>query len=210
MPMQSELINGPAGLLEMKLESLDSVTAASALAVVAHPHPQHGGTMDNKVVYSVARELAASGLAVARFNFRGVGQSEGAYDEGRGEVEDLLAVLEEMQRRFGDLPVWLAGFSFGGYVAARASALCAVQQLCLVAPAVSRAYFDEPAVAECAGLLIHGDQDQLIEPQTTRNWADEQPGQWDYRIIEGADHFFHGKLSPLREAVRTYVTSVTA
>lgn len=207
--MRSELISGPAGLLEIKLENLNPAVTAPALAVVAHPHPLHGGTMDNKVVYSVARELAALGLPVARFNFRGIGQSEGSYDDGRGEVDDLLVVVEEMQRRFGDLPVWLAGFSFGGYVAARAGSLCAAQQLCLIAPAVTRAYFDEPAVTHCPGLLIHGDRDQLIEPQSTRNWAEEQAAKWVYRTIEGADHFFHGMLNPLRQEIRAYVTAIS-
>jgi len=160
--------------------------------------------MDNKVVYCLARELAALNLAVARFNFRGVGASEGQYGEGNGEADDLVAVIGAMGQQFPGRPLWLVGFSFGGYVAARVSAECAAQHLMLVAPAVTRDYFDVEASVECPGLLIHGSEDQLIEPCAVKAWTTRQLGPISYEQVQGADHFFHGKLNELRQLVKKY------
>lgn len=200
----SEVIDGAVGKLEVRLDVPDMASMAGPVAVVCHPHPVHGGTMDNKVVYSLARELAALNLVVARFNFRGVGASEGSYDDGNGETDDLLAVIAMLRGRYPQRPLWLAGFSFGGYIAARVSSLCAAQQTILVAPAVTRDYFDVEVSVENPGLLIQGSDDQLIAPAAVRQWAEQQPGQFNYEELAGADHFFHGKLNELRELVRDY------
>ena len=200
----SELIDGAIGKLEVRLDVPEPASLAGPVAVVCHPHPVHGGTMDNKVVYSLARELAALNLVVARFNFRGVGASEGSYDDGNGETDDLLAVIAMLRGRYPQRPLWLAGFSFGGYIAARVSSLCAAQQTILVAPAVTRDYFDVEVSVENPGLLIQGSDDQLIAPAAVRQWAEQQPGQFNYEELAGADHFFHGKLNELRELVRDY------
>ena len=183
------LIDGVVGKLEVRIDSAaDGV--ALPIAVICHPHPVHGGTMDNKVVYCLARELVALGLAVARFNFRSVGASEGDYDQGRGEQDDLRVVVEHMRSQFPGRPLWLAGFSFGGYIAACASQKCAAQHLILVAPAVTGDYFDVEANVEIPGVLIHGSEDQLIAPVAAREWADRQAGPIAYVQIEGGDHFF--------------------
>lgn len=205
-----QLIRGPAGQLELRVDIPDDNRPMRPIAVVAHPHPLHGGTMDNKVVYCLARELAALNFAVARFNFRGVGASDGEYDHGKGEVDDLLAVVAWMRTEYPGRELWLAGFSFGGYVVARSSVECAAQHLILVAPAVTRDYFEVEAVVQSRGLIIHGTQDQLIEPDAARNWALRQPGSISYAEIKGADHFFHGKLNELRELISGYVEQVLA
>ncbi|MEL0082745.1 MAG: alpha/beta fold hydrolase [Gammaproteobacteria bacterium] len=198
----NELIEGAVGKIEVRVDIPGDDLGNRPIAVVCHPHPQHGGTMDNKVVYCLARELAALGLVVARFNFRGVGASEGQYGEGAGECDDLLAVVAVMKQRFPDRAVWLAGFSFGGYIAARMSDQCAAQHLLLVAPAVTRDYFTVEASVSVPGLLIHGSQDQLIDSTAAREWALEQSGGVEFQSLEGADHFFHGQLNGLRSLVR--------
>jgi len=200
----NQLIDGVVGRLEVRIDEPDTAAVAQPIAVICHPHPQHGGTMDNKVVYCLARELAALNIAVARFNFRGVGASEGQYDQGNGEADDMLAVIGEMKRQYPDRPLWLAGFSFGGYVAARAAAECSAQHLILVAPAVTRDYFEVEPSVESTALLIHGSEDQLIPPGAVQLWASRQPAPVSYEQVEGADHFFHGKLNELRQLVNQY------
>ena len=200
-------ISGPVGELELKLDLPSSEPAQSSdlpLVVVAHPHPQHGGTMDNKVVYCLARELSALGLPVVRFNFRGVGGSQGDYAEGVGEAEDMVAVVDWMRSQYPSRPIWLAGFSFGGYIAARISIQCAAQHLLLVAPAVTRDYFDIAAAVDCSALLVHGEIDQLIAPQAAKDWSEQQKGSINFEQVAGADHFFHGKLNELRQLISTY------
>ena len=197
-----ELIEGVVGKLEIRLDIPGDDMDNRPIAVVCHPHPQHGGSMDNKVVYCLARELAALGLVVVRFNFRGVGASQGEYGEGAGECDDLEAVVAAMKQRFPGRVVWLAGFSFGGYIAARMSQECAAQHLILVAPAVTSNYFSVAANVSVPGLLIHGSEDQLIDPGAARDWALEQSGGVEFDLLEGADHFFHGQLSGLRARVR--------
>ena len=198
------LITGPAGELELKLDLPSTDSGDTPLVVIAHPHPQHGGTMDNKVVYCLARELSGLGLPAARFNFRGIGASQGEYADGVGEAQDMVAVIDWMKLKYPGRPVWLAGFSFGGYIAARISIECAAQHLLLVAPAVTRDYFDRIAAVECQTLLVHGDMDQLIDPEAAKAWAVEQSGLVSFEPVEQADHFFHGKLNELRGLIAAY------
>lgn len=195
MPSQRKLIfAGDAGQLEGVLHLPDG--APRAIAVVAHPLPTMGGTMDNKVVTTLTRAFVELGFAALRFNFRGVGESAGNYDEGNGEAHDAIAAANFMRGEFPALPLASAGFSFGGYVQARAAAELQPQQLVLVAPAVGRfAMPDVPANT----LLIHGDLDEVVELQEVLHWA--RPQHLPIIVLAGAEHFFHGRLTQLKQIV---------
>ncbi|MDH4172739.1 MAG: alpha/beta fold hydrolase [Betaproteobacteria bacterium] len=185
-----ETVRGPAGDIECAVD--EPRAAARGIALVAHPHPLFGGTRDNKVVQTLARALVELGYAAWRPNFRGVGASEGAYDEGRGEVDDLAAVLEHLQ---ADHPV-LAGFSFGAAMQAQLAARVAAHRLVLVGLAVN--HFAAPAVP-AGTLLIHGENDETVPIAAVRAWA--APQRLPVIVVPGADHFFHRKLPDLRAAV---------
>lgn len=193
---QKITLSGPAGQLEGMLHLPDAEPVA--IAVVAHPLPTMGGTMDNKIVTTLARTFAELGFATLRFNFRGVGESAGEFDSGNGEVEDMLAVIEHAKEAFGHLPLVLAGFSFGGYVAARATAHIHPQphKLVLVAPAVGR--FAMPHVPHNT-LLIHGEHDEVIPLSDAFEWA--RPQHLPIVVFPEAGHFFHGRLNQLKQIV---------
>ncbi len=192
-------IHGPAGMLE----GVAHIPAAAprAIAVVAHPLPTMGGTMENKVVTTLAKTFAELGFVALRFNFRGVDASGGEFDGGEGEVEDVLAVARYAQREHGDLPLILSGFSFGAYVQARAAQQLYPQRLVLVAPAVGR--FAMPAVPQNA-LVIHGEQDEIVPLAEVLQWA--EPQHLHVVVLPQATHFFHGHLPRLREIVRQHFT----
>lgn len=189
-------VPGPAGTLEGVWHLPDA--APRALVIVAHPLPTMGGTMDNKVVTTLAKTFAELGFATLRFNFRGVGASEGAFDSGNGEVEDVLAMVRYAQEQQGDLPLVLAGFSFGGFVQARASQHLHPQphQLVLIAPAVGK--YEVPHVAHHT-LLVHGEQDEVIPLADVLEWA--RPQHLAITLLPGAEHFFHGRLNQLKQIV---------
>lgn len=170
--------------------------APQAIAVVAHPLPIMGGTMDNKIVTTLTRAFVELGYATLRFNFRGVGGSAGHYDEGNGETLDAIAAADYLRGEFPGLPLITAGFSFGGYVQARAAEYLHPQQMVLVAPAVGRfAMPDVPANT----VLIHGDADEVVELHELLQWA--RPQQLSVTVVAGAGHFFHGRLIQLRQIV---------
>ena len=195
MPSQRKIIfAGAAGQLEGMLHLPDGTPRA--IAVVAHPLPTMGGTMDNKVVATLVRAFVELGFATLRFNFRGVGESAGNYDEGNGETHDAIAAANFMRAEFPALPLISAGFSFGGYVQARAAAELQPQQLVLVAPAVGR--FAMPKVADNT-LLIHGDLDEVVELHEVLLWA--RPQHLPIIVLTGAEHFFHGRLTQLKQIV---------
>jgi len=193
---------GPAGHLEGMLHLPDD--EPRAVAVVAHPLPTMGGTMDNKVVTTLAKAFAELGFAALRFNFRGVGESAGSYDHGDGETWDAIAAAEHLRGEYPGLPLILSGFSFGGYVQARAAEALQPQHLVLVAPAVERF---TPSTGLGAGmppvpadtLLIHGDLDEVVELDAVLRWA--RPQHLPVVVLAGADHFFHGRLAQLRQIV---------
>jgi alpha/beta superfamily hydrolase len=186
-------IAGPSGALECAIDA--PAGTARALALVCHPHPQHGGTMDNKVVRTLARAFTMLGCTAVRFNFRGVGASAGTWAEGPGEIDDALAVVDAL--RTAGQPLVLAGFSFGGYVAAHAAARRApVERLVLVGPAVSR--FELPPVPADT-LVIHGEHDDVVPLASVFDWARPQP--LPVVVIPGAAHFFHGQLPLLKSLV---------
>jgi alpha/beta superfamily hydrolase len=193
---QRVTVSGPAGAIECALDA--PAGAASGLAVICHPHPQFGGTMDNKVVQTLARAFLQLGLRAVRFNFRGIGGSAGAWDEGRGEVDDALAVIAA-ERRAGE-PLVLAGFSFGGYVATRAAAELAPtdkpQRLVLVGPAVVNF---EAAPVPPDTLVIQGESDDVVPMAAVLDWA--RPQRLPVVVVPGVGHFFHGALSSLKDVV---------
>jgi hypothetical protein len=187
-------IPGAAGNLEGIVHLPD--VAPRAIAVVAHPLPIMGGTMDNKVVTTLAKAFVELGYVTLRFNFRGVGESGGTFDEGKGEVEDVLAVVHYARQEYGNLPLILSGFSFGGYVQACAAQQLHPQQLVLAAPAVGR--FEMPDVPANT-LLIHGDMDEVVELHELLQWA--RPQHLPVIVLAGAGHFFHGRLTQLKQIV---------
>jgi alpha/beta superfamily hydrolase len=190
-------IAGPAGAIECATDH-PVKTPARGLAVLCHPHPLHGGTLDNKVVQTLARALVGLGYTAVRFNFRGIGKSAGAWDEGRGEVDDALAVIAAHRQPGQSLVV--GGFSFGGYVASQAAARLpaeqAAERLVLIAPAV--ASFPVAAVPADT-LVVHGESDDVVPLSACFDWA--RPQALPVVVLPGAGHFFHGQLPVLKQIV---------
>ena len=174
-------------------------TEPRAIAVVAHPLPTMGGTMDNKIVTTLVKTFSELGFVALRFNFRGVGDSTGVYDEGNGEVDDVLAVVQFAMQEFGKLPLILSGFSFGGYVQARAAEKLHPQYMVLVAPAVRR--FAMPQVPEST-LLIQGELDEVVALNEVLAWARVQ--HLPVVVVPEATHFFHGYLHQIKALVNQY------
>ncbi len=199
-------LDGPAGTLETLVETPRGATPRAA-AVVCHPHPLHGGTLDNKVAHTLARAFLAQGFLALRFNFRGVGASEGTFDDGRGELQDTLAAVAEARRRVPDGPLWLAGFSFGAAIAIGAAVDARADGLVSVAPAVSRVAGSGGPQPDCPWLVIQGDRDDLVSVDDTIEWVNGlEPGP-ELEVFEDTEHFFHGKLVELRNAVEAFVAA---
>lgn len=204
---QAAQIPGPAGLLEARLENpMPEGASARVIGVVCHPHPLHGGTMQNKVVHTTARALQEAGAPTVRFNFRGVGASAGQYDHGIGELDDVLAVVAWARAHFACDAVWLAGFSFGAATALQAASRGARPlRLVTIAPPVGRIITQPVTRPDCPWLIVQGDRDELIELEAVRTWAAGFSPAPRLHLVEGAEHFFHGKLTQLREAVLGFV-----
>ena len=201
---ETVLIVGPAGAIEL---IVDNPGAPRGIALICHPHPLFGGTNTNKVTQTLARTFAHLGYVALRPNFRGVGKSAGTHDEGRGESEDMLVVINAAKRRFGDLPVALAGFSFGAYVQTRVAQALAeaghpAQRLVLVGTAAghvegARQYVAKAVAADT--IVIHGAQDTTVPLANVLAWA--EPLELPVTVIAGADHFFHRRLQLIRDIV---------
>lgn len=187
-------IPGPGGKIETVVD--DPGPDRKGLALVAHPHPLHGGTLNNKVVQTIADTLVDMGHVAVRPNFRGVGMSEGSYDYGQGEVDDMLAAAGFVSARYSDLPLFLLGFSFGAYVQSQVWQHLGASRVVLIGPAVNMFRF--AAVPEDT-LVIHGENDQLVPLADVQAWASSQPVR--LAVVPGADHFFHRKLSQLRRTM---------
>lgn len=202
---------GPAGALEAILETPPEVAApAAAFMVVCHPHPLHGGTMDNKVVTTLARTAQELAAPTIRFNYRGVGKSSGSYDEGRGEMADALSVIAWGRQHWPGAALWLAGFSFGGAVALRAAAAPAagpVARLVTVAPALGRNYATpgEIEVPACPWLALQGDADDVVDPVQNAQWLGQITPRPRLVMLPGVGHYFHGQLNALQEQVRPFL-----
>ncbi len=194
------LIEGAVGHLEATLDEPDS-PERNAIAVCCHPHPLHGGAMTNKVIHTVSRTLAGLGIPSLRFNFRGTGESQGEYDEGKGEQQDLIKAVEWMKEKYPERPLWLAGFSFGSWIAALQAKSLNAKQLISIAPPVNRFSFDEFQVPGCPWLVVQGDADDVVDPEAVFKWLDNLSAKPDVIRMEGAGHFFHGRLVELRDRI---------
>lgn len=197
------VVAGWAGQLEAVVEDTHALGDREALhyAVLCHPHPLFGGTLDNKVVTTLARALHDSGIPTVRFNFRGVGASEGVFDAGRGETDDARAVLDWGASRWPNCKPVIAGFSFGAYVALRLTQNVGVARLITVAPPVSSFDFSGLRAPSCPWMVVQGDADDVVDPQKVLDWAKALQPQPRLMVMRGAGHFFHGRLHELRKAV---------
>lgn len=210
IPTQPLTIFGPVGNLEALLDapaaapSLD-VMAPDAVAVICHPHPLHGGTMTNKVAHMLAKSFNAVGVPAVRFNYRGVGASAGTFDEGNGETQDALAVLDWAAERWPGAELWLGGFSFGGGIAIRASVAREVTRLVTVAPAIRLVSVDPNASPTCPWLVVQGDRDELVDAADIQRWAEALAVPPRLAVLAGVDHFFHGRLNDLRQVVVSWL-----
>lgn len=199
------LIDGPSGLLEGLFER-PARSEPEGAAVVCHPHPVHGGTLQNKVTHTLARAFLQCGFATLRFNFRGVGKSEGEFDEGAGELDDAIAAARWTRERYRDSPFWIAGFSFGAAIAVKAAGRVSADGLVSVAPAITRVAGNKGSQPTCPWLVIQGEDDELVDPEETIAWINGLDPGPELLMFPETGHFFHGKLVPLREAVEAFVS----
>lgn len=198
-------ITGPVGNIQAVID-LPSVINTHYISVNCHPHSLHGGTMTNKVVHTVSRSIAGLGIPSIRFNFRGVGDSCGEYDEGLGEQDDLMAVVNWMKSEYPNSKLLLSGFSFGSFVSAFAANKLNPELLISVAPPVKRVSFDSLERPTCDWKVIMGTEDELVDYNAVKDWVesfDKPPG---LITMEGASHFFHGRLIELRTHIESVIS----
>jgi alpha/beta superfamily hydrolase len=207
--MPDVIFNGPDGRLEGRYQH--AKTDDAPVALILHPHPQHGGTMNNRVVYSLYHSFVRRGFSTLRFNFRGVGRSQGEFDEGLGELSDAAAALDWMQSHNPNATgCWIAGFSFGAWIS---------MQLMMRRPEINgfisiatpASIHDFSFLAPCpaSGLMVHGDSDDIIPEESTAKLADKLDKQKnisiDYKVIKGCDHFFRNHLEDMEKHVEKYL-----
>ncbi len=200
-PERRLLLAGPAGDIEARMTPPMTNSPYPAVAVICHPHPLHGGSLDNKVTATLARTLSALGVSALRFNFRGVGASTGTFAAGIGETEDLLAVMRQAQTLYPGRALWLAGFSFGAYVALRAAQFMAVDRLITVAPPVNIYDFSDLTAPDCPWLLIQGKDDEIVPCKDVLRWATRLYPAPHCVYLDGVGHYFHGKLNILQSTI---------
>lgn len=200
-------LTGPAGKLECLADVPEPGKQRPATIVLCHPHPNHGGTLRNKVLTIMERAMRELGLATVRFNFRGAGDSEGEYDNGEGEVDDLMAVVDWVQKTRPADDLWLGGFSFGAFIALKAAQNLPVRQMITVAPPVERYGFEQLLPPNCPWLVVQGDEDDVVSADAVQQWADALDQPPDLVIMEGAGHFFHRRLMDLRGLLKNHVQS---
>ena len=207
---QPTIIDGPAGVLEARVEDPAPSVTPVAVGVVCHPHPLYGGTMQNKVVHTLARAMQQFGVPTVRFNFRGVGGSAGSYDGGAGELEDALEVCAWARRRWNCESLWLAGFSFGSAVALQAAGRARPRALVTVAPPVGRIIVAPVARPPCPWLVVQGDRDELVDAGQVRKWVGNFVPPPRLVMLSEAEHFFHARLGDLRAAVLEFLAGEVA
>jgi alpha/beta superfamily hydrolase len=198
-------IRGPAGKLECFADVPEPGDELPATIVLCHPHPQHGGTMHNKVVTIMERSMRELGLRTIRFNFRGAGESEGEHDEGYGETDDLFAVTEWVRHSRPNDELWLGGFSFGSFITARAAQNLKLGQLISIAPPVDRFEFSQLQHPNCPWLVVQGDEDEAVSLEDVACWVEKLDPLPELLVMEQADHFFHRRLMDLRGLLKNGV-----
>lgn len=195
-------IEGPAGPLQL----VEQLGQRPITAIICHPHPLFGGTMDNKVVSALARACEALEVTHVRFNYRGVGDSAGSYGEMEGEVDDCKAIIDWVAKRRPDDKLWLMGFSFGSYIAARnVSASAQITQLVTVAPSVEHADFNALPRIPCPWLIVQGEQDEIVPPASVYTFAQNRPEHPTLIKMPDTSHFFHRKLIDLKTTLIDYL-----
>jgi hypothetical protein len=200
-PGERVFLGGSAGRIETQIDA--PAAGPLGIALVAHPHPLYGGTLDNKVVQTLAKTFVQLGWVAMRPNFRGVGASEGFHDHGAGETEDMIAVARQAGERFPGLPMVLVGFSFGAFIQTRVAKRVAVHRLVLVAPPSGlvgggRSYVTENVPAD--SIVIHGERDETVPLANVFDWA--RPQELPIIVVPGADHFFHRRLHLITSIVK--------
>jgi alpha/beta superfamily hydrolase len=207
--MPEVIINGPEGRLEGRYMHGESPTAP--LALLLHPHPEHGGTMNNKVVYSLYQSFVARGFSTLRFNFRGVGRSQGVHDKGEGELSDAASALDWLQSNNPNAPFcWIGGFSFGAWIGMQLlMRRPEISGFLSVAPPANTLDFTFLAPCPASGLMVQGDADQLVPPESVKKLVEKLSAQKgiviDYTLIPRANHFFTGQMDELVTVVDNYL-----
>ena len=198
-------LRGPAGKLECVSDVPDPQDERPATMVICHPHPEHGGTMHNKVVTIMERSMRELGLRTIRFNFRAAGESDGEHDDGYGETDDLFAVIEWVRRSRPNDDLWLGGFSFGSFISMRAAQNLKLGQLITIAPPVDRYEFSQLQHPQCPWLVIQGDEDEIVCLEDVACWIEKVDPLPEFLIMEQAGHFFHRRLMDLRGLLKNGV-----
>ena len=198
------ILQGLAGDIEAVITLPQNLNEVTPIAVISHPHPLYGGSMTNKVVTTLHKSFSELGAITVRFNFRGVGKSQGEYDHGVGEAKDLQAMVDQLRQWRPEAPLWLAGFSFGSYVTTRAQTEVNADKVLLVAPPVNMYDFDaitETHEINVPWFVIQGGKDEVIDAAAVKNWVAKRPKQPQFIWMEDASHFFHGKLIDIKSAL---------
>jgi len=212
--MPEVIFNGPEGRLEGRYHH--SRLAGAPIALLLHPHPQQGGTMNNRVVFEVYQAFVRKGFSTLRFNFRGVGRSQGVYDEGQGELSDAAAALDWLQSANADAPAcWVGGFSFGAWICMQLlMRRPEINSFIAMAPPANKYDFSFLAPCPASGLILHGSEDNIVPQESVQALAGKLAAQKrisiDYRVIEGANHFFHEHVNQLTEHVTDYLDAELA
>ena len=204
---ESLRLEGPAGALQALIETppSEAAAAAGAFGVICHPHPLLGGTMDNTVVWTLARAFQQLGAPTIRFNFRGVGTSEGSHDGGRGEIGDTLAMVAYGRDRWPHAALWLAGFSFGGVVALHAARAAHPTRVVVVAPGITRVELGDAPPPACPWLIVQGEADDVVPAAAVSAWARTLSPAPELTMLPGAGHYFHGRINELRDTVLEFM-----
>lgn len=207
MPVKSEniILPGAVGKLEAIIDHRTESSSDDFIAICCHPHPQHGGAMTNKVIYTASRTLASSGVTSIRFNFRGVEKSEGEYADGVGEQDDLVAVVEWCKQQYSDRKLILCGFSFGAYISALQANNLEANILISIAPPIGRIKFTGFVQPNCPWLIVQGEEDELVDAVKVESWAQSFSEQPKLVMMPDTSHFFHGKLTLLRTTIESFV-----
>ena len=209
LSVEKVIIDGPAGAIEAIIER-PADARSDIVAVCCHPHPLYGGAMQNKVVHTMARACQDQNVVTVRFNFRGVGASAGVHDDGVGESDDAAVVADWARQATGAARLWSLGFSFGGFVAYRLATLRSASALVTVAPPVQRFDFTRLPVPGCPWYVAQGDADDLVDHERVLAWTRTVNPPPEVRILPGAEHFFHGRLTELRALLGGWLAARTA